>query len=198
MAYLFTTISRTNKVPAPPGTPEYRNWFRDRASRITRVNHNKLISENKPLTMKSIRLQDIGRMFMFFYDAKTKADLPFWDMFPLIFPIHIYKDGFLGINLHYLPPLYRAKLMDQLYSIVNNTKYDMTTKLRISYEILNGAAKFKLFKPCVKRYLNNHVRSRFLHISAEEWDFATFLPVQKFQKASATTVWADSMKKVKG
>lgn len=197
MAYLFQTIAKTAKVTAAPGTPEYRNWFRDRAQRIARVQSEKLISGNKEYLMKSLKPQDIGRMVMFQYDAKTKDKLPYWDMFPLIFPIGFYPDGFLGINLHYLPPLYRAKLMDQLYRIANNTKYDMTTKLRVSYEILNSAARFKLFRPCVKRYLFSHIKSRFLHISAEEWDFACMLPAQRFQKAPASKVWRDSLNKVR-
>ena len=70
--------------------------------------------------------------------------------------------------------------MDSLYTLSTNKTYNEKTKLRLSYDVLNGAAKFKYFKPCIKHYLNAHVQSRFLDISADKWDIALFLPVEKF------------------
>ena len=106
------------------------------------------------------------------------------------------KDGFNGINFHYLPPILRAKLMDALYTTVNNKTYDATTKVRISYDILKGVSKFRLFKPTLKKYLRNHIRSNFLQVSSSEWDIALFLPTENFKKANKDQVWADSRKKV--
>ena len=56
----------------------------------------------------------IGGMYQYVYDAKTKEKLPYWDAFPLIVCINVYADGWLGLNLHYLPPILRAKLLDKL------------------------------------------------------------------------------------
>jgi hypothetical protein len=137
-----------------------------------------------------------GQMFMFFYDPKTKSSLPYYDRFPLIFPINFYKDGFLGINLHYIPPYTRAKLMDSLYSTINNNKYDNTTKLRINYELLNGVGRFNEFKPCIKRYLFSHVVSNFQYVSPDDWDKAIMLPTERFVGKSKDKVWADSMSKI--
>ena len=192
MAYLFQTIVKTAKIPSTSGQ-QYRDWFRNRATQISRVDSNKLMTNNRAYTLKNLKQQDIGRMVMFFYDAKTKDTLPYWDKFPLVFPIEYYDDGFLGINLHYLPPMFRAKLMDQLYTTANNDKFDSTTKLRITYGILKGASQFRLFRPCIKRYLTSHIKSRFLHIPSDEWDLALMLPSQRFQKAKATTVWRESL-----
>lgn len=197
MAYLFQTVSKRGKPPAPVNSNEYRTWFRNRAAQISRVNSNKLMTGNKAITLPRLNQTDIGRMIMFFYDAKTKDELPYWDQFPLIFPIHFYNDGFLGINLHYLPPVWRAKLMDQLYTTLNNDKMDDTTKLKITYGILVSASRFKLFQPCIKRYLTSHVKSRFLFVPIEDWDIALVLPTARFQKANASRVWRDSMAQVK-
>ena len=82
--------------------------------------------------------------------------------------------------------------MDALYDITNNQKYDETTKLRLSYDLLNSASKYRFFKPTFKKYLNNHVRSRFVEINPTEWDIALFLPVERFEKASKSQVWKDS------
>lgn len=123
----------------------------------------------------------VGKMFMFIYDAKHKATMPFFDKFPLVFPIQFYTDGFLGINLHYLPPMARAGLMDALYDIANNNKYNSTMKLNISYDVLkNAAGHFAGFEQCVKRYLYAHVKSPFHYVNPADWDKALMLPMQKW------------------
>ena len=131
-------------------------------------------------------------MYFFSYDPKYKATLPYYDRFPLIFKVGQYRGGFEGINMHYLPYRLRARLMDALYETSNNKRYDETTRLRITYDLLKAATKYKEFKPTYKKYLNQHVRSRFVEIGATEWDIALFLPVERFEKASKTAVWRDS------
>ena len=140
----------------------------------------------------------MGNMYLFAYDPKHKDTLPYYDRFPLIFPINKAKGGFLGINMHYLPPILRAKLMDELYKVLNNRNMDETTKLVASYKVLNSATKFKEFAPCIKHYLNAHVRTKPAYINPAEWDIALFLPTQKFVGANATQVYADSRKIARG
>lgn len=123
----------------------------------------------------------IGKMYMFMYDAKHKDTLPYFDIFPLVFPIHFYNDGFLGINLHYLPPGERAALMNALYSTANNQKYNASMKLNISYSILKASSlKFSGFENCVKRYLTSHLRSSFHYVNPTDWDKALLLPLQRW------------------
>ena len=70
------------------------------------------IKETQVFQKKSF--PEIGNMYIFTYDAKHKDKLPIWDSYPLVFPIQFYKDGFLGINLHYLPPQQRAGLLNEI------------------------------------------------------------------------------------
>lgn len=147
---------------------------------------------DKKNVVQTLDQDSIGRMYMFFYDPKLKKELPYYDTFPLIFMIGPAKGGFLGINLHYLPPFYRAKLMDAMYQTINNKKYDETTKLKINYQILTAAAKFRFFRPCIKHYLNAHVQSGFLNVEPKNWDSALLLPTERFRKATKDTVWSDS------
>lgn len=124
----------------------------------------------------------IGEMYMFTYDPKYKETLPFYDMYPLVFPLEFYGNGFLGLNLHYLPPVARAQLMDSLKKIANNDKYNETTKLNISYDVLSRYSKqFSGFQSCIKRYLYAHVRSPFHQVSASDWDKAVMLPLQRWK-----------------
>jgi len=46
--------------------------------------------------------------------------------------------------------------------------------------------------------LNAHVRSKPAYINPTEWDIALFLPTQKFVGATASQVYADSRKIVRG
>lgn len=175
------------------GSKKARDWFREKALSVKRMNDRKIVDTKEPFRrLQAISQNSIGKMYMFVYDPKTKDELPFYDTFPLIFPIEFYGDSFLGINLHYLPPMLRAKLMDALYGTINNKKYNKTTQLVIGYKILKSAARFKLFQPCVKKYLMSHVGSAFIYISPDEWDFALMLPTERFQKATKQQVWAQA------
>jgi hypothetical protein len=60
---------------------------------------------------------------------------------------------------------------------------------------LKAASKLFEAQPCSKRYLFNHVQSRFLEISAGEWDIAALLPMESFVGASTNKVYSDSRKK---
>ena len=139
---------------------------------------------------------DIGRLYFFAYDPKTKETLPYWDKFPLVFPIDVDSDGFLGINLHYLPPKMRLALMDELMKVASNKALDYNTRLRLSYTVLNRAKKFRAFRPCLKKYLAQHVISKFISIESYEWYQAVALPFHNFEGAPATEVWRDSMEKI--
>jgi len=196
--YIFRDIAK--KVSANitlKDKEEAREWFRKEAENVTKVDPRKMIKSGGSFeNMNSLSANSIGKMYMFFYDAKWKDKLPYWDKFPLIFPIEFYKDSMLGINLHYLPPVIRAQLMNALYETVNNERMNKTTKLKISYQILKNSSKFKLFKPCVKKYLFTHVKSSFQYVKPEYWDAALLLPSERFQKKSKEKVWQDSMDKL--
>lgn len=179
----------------PARTNEARTWYRNKAKELGKINETSFFKSNENTFSDYIK---IGNMYTFYYDPKYKEELPYYDRVPLIFPINKAKGGFLGINFHYLPFKLRAKLMDALYDTVTNEKYDETTKLKISYKILNGVTKYKEFKPCIKHYLATHVRSRFIHIHPTEWDMAIFLDIARFQKATQTQVWEDSKKIIRG
>ena len=104
-------------------------------------------------------------------------------------PLETYPDGFLGINMHYLPILLRIKLLDRLVDFSNNTKFDESTRLIVDYSKLKS---IKLIKPTLHRYLAGQMKSQFRRIDADEFTIAALLPVQKFKKESAKTVWSDS------
>ena len=133
----------------------------------------------------------IGRLYLFQYDAKWKDILPYWDVWPLIFPFDYATDGFYGINLHYLPPNDRISLMLRLIKSAGAArKMDENYRLKLSYQIITG---FKPARPCIKRYLFSHVQGAgFYGIGGNDWSYAAALPLHKFQKESAKYVWTQS------
>ena len=187
---ILTQGVRGGQIPAR--TQDARNWYRNTAQSYRNVNETSFLKTGEKERFTNTPL--VGQMYMFTYNAKWKDELPYWDRFPLVFPFKKVPGGFLGLNMHYLPLPYRAKLMDSLYSVTNNTLYNETTKLKLSYEMLNKASQFRYFKPTIKHYLTDHLMSRFLYIYPAEWDMALFLPLSRFQKASNEQVWKDSRK----
>jgi hypothetical protein len=136
----------------------------------------------------------VGMMYCFFYDAKTKNELPYWDKFPMVLVLEKYNDGFLALNLHYLPVKYRIAFLQKLMRFAQLTADDDIKRIRISYEILDASRRFAEFKPCLKRYLYSNMRSKLLMIKPNEWDIATMLPLQQFKKAKEQRVWRESVK----
>ena len=138
------------------------------------------------------RVPLIGRLYMFLYNPKYRYELPYYDRFPLVFPIRRVAGGFYGLNIHYLAPRYRALLMDSLYDTISDTKFDETTRLKINYDILSAASKYRWFRPCVKHYLTPHLSSQPLYIDPKEWNLALFVPSEQFRGANKRDVWQDS------
>jgi hypothetical protein len=140
-----------------------------------------------------------GSMYMFRYDAKWKDELPYWDAFPLIFFVE-KKDAehFYGINLHYLPPPLRLKLLIALYDLTNNDKFDATTRLKMSYDILMRLSRAKNLGAdfAFKMYRFDHMESRFQQVYPTAWPMVALLPVENFQKASKQRVWHDAKQRV--
>ena len=175
-----------------PRSKESMAWFRNKAQKLSPSRRDLLRDES--LTLKN--RPRVGDMFMYFYDPKTKDTLPYYDRFPLTILVDRAPKGFYGLNLHYLPLDIRAKFLDTLLDNLTNKRYDESTRFRLSYEMLKGASKLRAFRPCFKRYLSAHVRSRFAKVEAPEWEIATFLPTADFEKASSTEVYRDSRRKM--
>lgn len=136
-----------------------------------------------------------GRLFLFRYNAKMAKILPYWDMFPLVFPIDIKQDSMLGINMHYLDLRQRLRLLDT-FKKMTLTQSKKAPRVQIEYEQIEQNSSLRLAKPCLKRYLYNKIVSQLIPIAAVDWDLVISAPLDRFQKAPAETVWRDSADKI--
>jgi hypothetical protein len=144
----------------------------------------------------------VGEVFLYHYDPKLKHELPYYDKFPLVIPLKLYNDGFLGVNLHYLPPEMRIKFLNKLMGYLVNVN-DVRLRMKITYDLLASSQHFSEFIPCLKRYLTSHINGRMLKINPHEWQMVCYLPIAIWKSTSDRTgitarqVYAESKRKIR-
>ena len=177
-----------NKNQGNVKTRNARDWFQRRARALKSELRNKFTQVDTAdefyAKSKKTNKRNIGpgSIFAYFYDPKYKKELKYYDRFPLVLVFDFKPNGFIGCNFHYLPPLLRAKLMDEI------------DKARgINWKALS---KIKEVKPTVKRYLFKHISSKVVEIDDDEREIALFLPTERFKKEDKLVVWGDSRRMI--
>ncbi len=148
-------------------------------------NSSQVMSKNliKEYASRTEKVSRWGHIYQFVYDAKTKSKLKYYDIFPMSIVIEKYKNGFLGLNLHYLPLTMRFAFMDQLWEYVSDGDTDSPDediRFILRYKMLASISGKKYYRPCLKRYLYTQMRTPMYHIPADKWTFAMVLPSAKF------------------
>ena len=190
MASLFDTLqANAFRAGVQARTKDSQKWFQGKLQDMTMPSRQKLL---KDTALERTERNLIGSMYMYFYDPKHKKTLPYYDRFPLTIMVQEAKDGFHGLNLHYLNYNTRAAFLDELMGLAPNKLQNDTRIRKLRYELLQKSRKYKEFKPCFKHYLTKHVKSKLTRVPMTEWEIAIFLPVEQFRKANKSTVWKDS------
>jgi len=189
-------VFERNKYDLASAVKKSRGWFESQVTLLTKQNltPQKVIS-GKPDQLTTTLVP--GNLYLYGYDPKMKKELPYYDRFPLVFPFRKTPDGFIGLNMHYLPYNLRIALLDKLLIFKTNNRMDETTRLKYSWATIDGISKFNAAIPCVKQYLNGHVKTQFRKIDSEDWATAMLLPVERFVGASKQEVWAESQRKIR-
>lgn len=160
-----------------PRTAAARHWYGTVVNRVRiPTNRSNILNDPRKATAHAL----IGRMYCYHYRPKYEDKLPVWDQFPLVLPMEIYPDGFLGLNLHYLDPYNRLALLELLHDFITNTKYDDSTRFKLSYSVLNGIKKYDIMRPCIKRYLLEYMESSMIYVEPDQWELAVLLPFERF------------------
>lgn len=140
-----------------------------------------------------------GMLYTFMYEPETE-NLDYWDRFPLVLRMLDESDSrssMMGINLHYLNPLFRRMLMMSLISKLSGDPADPNSKifgLNIS-RLLKPANKYG--RVCIRRYKYDNIRGKVLKIPPEHWLKVIFLPTYQFIGAKPEKVWKDSYRKIR-
>ncbi len=159
------------------------DWMIDRSQAISQ----NLVKESSVKTEKMARW---GHIYQFAYDAKTKSKLKYYDYFPMSIVIERYKNGFLGLNLHYLPVTMRFAFMNQLWNYISSPtgQLDEDTRIILRYNMLNSISGKKFYKPCLRRYLYSQLKTPLYHIPSDKWVYAMVLPSAKFFDSQGSVV----------
>lgn len=184
------------------------NWFQNKARTVNVGRESLLNDPEKAKSARALSAALIGNLYYFSYDPKGKKTLPYYDEFPMVLVIEMKERGFLGINFHYLGPKERGLLMDVLLELQAQSaeakddheaqsKEGKLARQKLRAAQLEVKMVFGLFKPTLKHYLFDHIKSRMIQVSVSDWDVAIFLPVAKFQGATAAKIHADSLKAIR-
>lgn len=135
-----------------------------------------------------------GNFYVYTYDPKFKATLPYYDTVPLILCTAVTKTGFYGLNLHYMPPKVRLKIMDEIIA-TTKTHGNENLKIKMSWQkavqIGFAVGKDRYLSHSIKQYLTKQVRSNLIKVKDDNLEAMIFLPIARFKKASQEKVWAD-------
>ena len=156
------------------GNPKSVEWYRKNVADL----NNRVTAA---ALMRSGKLNGIpsrGRLNFFFYDPKYKKVLPLYDRFPLVLPIETTPGGFMGLNFHYIRPVQRISLLNNLQRYASGGMKP-STRIDATYD---GIKNVRIAKNTIKKYLYGHVRSSFLRVDFDEAALAVMLPVQQFRK----------------
>ena len=169
------------------------NWLRDHLSDVGAINTESVIKTSGGATTF-----EPGKIYLFGYSPKTEQDLKYYDRFPLILLIDYTKDGFLGLNFHYLHPNDRANFFNNLQTYVNDEEFDKNPNalFSINYGTLKSAKSLKYYRPSIKRYYYKNIVSKVSLVPPIYWKFMLFLPLDRFAKIVKEQVWKESRRKL--
>ena len=170
-------------------------WYRSKIKALApRITGPELLSEAEK---KKIRARPTyGMMNLFWYKPLNAARLKYYDLYPLVIPFKRHRNGFTGLNFHYLSVPMRINLLERLSAFEDSgTLYsldvdDIDQLLAFEWTEVKG---MKGIKPIVRRYLANYVYSNFLKIGLEDMVVASLLPVERFYTGD---LWNDRMDRV--
>lgn len=165
------------------------NWYKDQVSKI-QVGRMQLLSDN---LIYQHSKPGPGHFCFFFYSAKgyQEGSLPYYDTSPMSLILSAGGGMVQGLNFHYLPLHLRVQLFQQILDIEGGSLSDVR-KLSATYETIKAMGN--LYKPCLKNYLLNRVKSQAVWVPIDSSLIATFLPVANFRGASQSKVYTDSRK----
>ena len=117
-----------------------------------------------------------GVFYLFKYESKMyeEGTLPFYDSLPLVLIIEVHKDGFLGLNFHWIHPRWRAHILRKFITMFPDNFMNNTPVYGFTYKRLKVmlGGEFKYVNFAVRKYLfSQMIRLRgFNHIRVENKD----------------------------
>ena len=181
------------------GSREAMQWFNQLVREMfeqTELSPEETILRDKSRLIQKSGYKREGSMYLFNYLPKGRAKLKYYDTFPLVFILNFTDDGFLGLNLHYLPPSLRQRFFMLMRTKARGSMENKWTKMYINYQLLRKNRAFRFYRPCIRKYKTKYIGSRILHIFPKDWDLVIHLPIERFKKSVRQAIWMESRQKI--
>tara|TARA_X000001382_G_scaffold42341_1_gene28532 strand:- start:411 stop:1091 length:681 start_codon:yes stop_codon:yes gene_type:complete len=183
----------------PRGSQQAMSWFRSLARQLfdeTDATPEETFLRDPSRIIQKSGYKRRGNFFIFNYLPKGASKLKYFDTMPLVLLLDFTKDGFYGLNLHYLPNNLRERFYLLIRQRMVGSDEDEFARININYDTLKSQRQFRLYRPCIRRYKTRYIGSRILRITPKDWDFAIHLPLERFKKANRNVVYTDSRRKL--
>ena len=189
---VLSTVAKLLPKEIESGTEDSLQWFRTNV-RDLKIKPQVIMRGLEAVSNTGLKQ---GGVYMFYYDAKWKDTLPYWDKYPIVVPLELYSDGFLGINIHYISPSMRVPLLQKMFEFTkDNEELEGDARMIIDYDTTQLESGLRNAGPCIKRYLTSHIGARITRVPKEQWETLMMMPTAKFN-VNANTVYADSRRKI--
>ena len=189
---VLSTVAKLLPEEIESGTEDSLQWFRTNV-RDLKIKPQVIMRGLEAVSNTGLKQ---GGVYMFYYDAKWKDTLPYWDKYPIVVPLELYSDGFLGINIHYISPSMRVPLLQKMFEFTkDNEELEGDARMLIDYDTTQLESEIRNAGPCIKRYLTSHIGARITRVPKEQWETLMMMPTAKFN-VNANTVYADSRRKI--
>jgi hypothetical protein len=186
----------TIDLPSLHQTPDALDYLRTQIKRLNKMDGNKLMSSSSSHVFTRRILP--GRMYMWkyanpIYKMDTKK-LPYYDIFPVGFILTNNGSYFTALNLHYIPPMERAYLMDAFWKFtLRPDSNNWLTRLNKNiYTYMKIRFSMRWYAPCIKRYSMSRIPGRLMMITPDHWDIMMQIPCAIFRRASINRVYRES------
>lgn len=186
--------ARAARAPSPAATI----WAQNTATLLGRLDQGDqvhILNEYRNVRSMTTTSGNIARglLYTYRYEAKT---VPWWDRYPLILCLEKKPPYMLGLNFHYLPIGFRFALFEALMPLVAPIPVDQLSRIYIVYRRLAADARYRAFRPALKKYRLDRIRSSVVMISPIEWPVALAYPSQQWVNTTDQQVWTNSVQKI--
>ena len=160
-------------------------WYRQKVQDLLPKPQVRAMIREGVKTQKVTVRPNFGTMNLFYYRPKGAANLPYYDIFPLVIPIgRRLNDGFVGLNFHYLSVPQRWLLLERLSMFQVPSELDAFDTGEGAGDVMalfwSKIRRKRGVRPIVKRYLTKNIKSRFLKIELSEMLIALSIPMERF------------------
>lgn len=148
----------------------------------------------------------LGAIYVHGYIPKHRLKLPFYDTMPLYIPISMQGDRMHALNLHYIPPSFRAKFFEAMIENLNTqarlnrfndyTEVPLTQIGLWNYQWIvplylreQKVGKLNIIAMTRRTYLFSHIVSQIKPIKVEEWENAAHVVLPAFKKQTAAEIY---------